>query len=509
MFPSDTEFDTKVTLETEAMPIADETPFHILLLGDWSGRESLQTDSTLRPVEIDRDNFDEVMKRLRVGLDLNFGEENGASVLSLKFTEIEDFHPDNIFQKLPLFADLRDVRRKLTKAETFNEAAREVRSWLKNDDVKPNSAEQQQRAPENTLSASGNLLDQILGQSGSDAPAVQKPRTDVSSELSHFVNKLVKPHLVQTDVEEQSKLLLFVDEVASDLMRKILHHPHFQALESAWRGVHLLVRKAETDFFLKIFLLDITKKEISANLKSVNDLNDAQLYRTLSVSDESWAMICGNYTFELNVDDIAVLIRLAKIGSNLNAPFISGVYPEMFGFRNFDTVPPSDSWRFAEAENEGKLWNALRSLPEADFLGLALPRFLARLPYGEKTEPIEAFYFEEFGSTVKHDQHLWANGVFICALLLAQSFRASGWKLSQNLFQNLDGLPVYFYSEDGQTKTKPCAEVTMTQSNCEKLIEQGLIPLISFRDTDRIRIGRFQSVGFSESMLSGRWDQLK
>ena len=131
MFPSDTDYETKVTLESEMMPLDEEPPFHILLPGDWTGRESRSVTSApeYQPIEIDRDNFDAVMKRLGVGLNLDF-QENGQNVLTLDFNELEDFHPDRIFQRVTLFDNLRDVRRRLVNANTFAEAAREVRTWF-------------------------------------------------------------------------------------------------------------------------------------------------------------------------------------------------------------------------------------------------------------------------------------------------------------------------------------------------------------------------------------------
>jgi len=507
MFPNDTDSDTKVTLETEATPIAEDLPFHILLLGDWSGRESHQTNSdslNLHPIEIDRDNFDEVIKNLRVRLDLDF-QGNGESILSLSFTELEDFHPDKIFQQLPLFANLRDVRRRLLNKESYNQAAQEVCSWLSvEDNAEETEIKSQTVSQESNQSSTGNILDQILSHSAENVSPSQNQNVE-KSELSAFIGKLIEPHLIKTDVAEQSELLMIIDEVISDLMRKILHHPHFQKLESAWRGLYLLVRKSETDVDLKLFLLDATKHELASNLKSVNDLSDSYFYNPLAEASEPWAAICGNYTFGLNVDDVAVLMRLAKLGKTANAPFISYIQPEMFGFNSFDISSGHEAWHFAEDSIEGKLWNTLRSVSEADYLGLALPRFLARLPYGEKTDPTEMFYFEEFKEAIKHEQYLWGNPTFICALLLAQSYRRFGWNMTQNLVLDLDDLPVHLYQEDNETKTKPCAEIVMTQANSEKLLGQGLMPLISYRNDDRVRLGRIQSVAFPFSNLNGKW----
>ncbi len=505
MFPTDTDFETKVTLETETSPVDDDLPFKILFLGDWRGSSNTANpaDSKLRPIEIDRDNFDEVMNKLQVNLDLAF-DDSGNS-LTLDFTELDDFHPDKIFERVPLFSNLREIRRKLKNPDTYNEAAGEVRSWIKkNEDVKPPENEHSADVSAADKVSSDDLLDQILGKSAESAAAPQKTNTPIS-ELGALVGKLVKPHIIQTDLEEQANLLLIVDELTSDMMRKIIHHPEFQSLESAWRGLYLLVRKVETDNNLKIFILNIDKSQLFDELKSVEDLTDSRIYQIVSDSDKSWAMYCGNYTFGLNVDDAATLIRLAKIGCDTNVPFISYIKPEMFDTKSFDHNKAFDKLKISTDTSEAKIWNALRSLPEATHLGLALPRFLARLPYGAKTEPTEAFYFEEFTQDVHHEQYLWSNPAFICTVLLAQTFSSSGWDFSNNLVQNFDGLPLYYYQESGETKVKSCAEIVMTQANAEVLIEQGLMPLISFKDTDRVRVGRFQSITFSESMLSGKW----
>lgn len=503
MIMSDTELDTKFTFETEASPIDEDTPFHILLLGDWSGQGNASGNSDVRPFEIDRDNYESVMKKLCVSIDLDFAEDE-SNTISLEFRELEDFHPDRIFQSHPIFANMRDIRRKLSSQNTYNEAALEVRSWLVNDS-EINRDENSAISSESDIQSSGSILDQILDNSDVSTD----PKTaNASSELGSLINKLVKPHLIQTDQNEQSKLLLIVDEVISDLMRKIIHHPRFQSLESAWRGIFILVKKLETNSTLRLFLLNISKSSITDNLKSVNDLSDSIIYRALNKSSDPWSILCGNFTFNLNVDDAATLIRLAKIGNHFDAPFISHIQPEMFGFSFFDSVSSSDNWTVSEDSAEYKLWTALRNFPESEYLGLSTPRFLARLPYGELTEPTETFYFEEFAEFPAHEQYLWANPAFICSLLLAQSFQSSGWNLSNNLMQDIDNLPAYIYQEDGETKTKPCAEVTMTQNNCERLIAQGLMPLISFRDTDRVRVGRFQSINLSEKMLKGKWNYI-
>lgn len=508
MFPTDTDFDTKITLETEATPSKDDPPFHILLLGDWSGRESLSrafNPSGLRFVEVDRDNFESVLAKLSVGLKLKFqdGEEN---TISLDFKELDDFHPDKIFQKLSLFAHLRDVRQRLKNSNTFDDAAREVRSWWEDDALKLENEKVAPVSQKNDEAANDDLLDQILGRADKD---ISETRTSNASgsELGNLIGKLVKPYLIQTDAAEQSKLLMVVDEVVSDVMRKILHHPQFQALESAWRALYLLVRRIETNSDLKIFLVDVAKQELTENLKSSEDLSKSEVSRLVCDKGiEPWAVICGNYTFELNVNDAATLLRLAKLGESISAPFISHIKPQMFGFDDFYSNSASDSWHFSDDSAVNRLWATVRDVSEARYIGLALPRFLSRLPYGMETEPTESFNFEELTASMEHHQYLWTNPSFACALLLAQTFEQRGWHIKREFCRDLDNLPLHLYKDDGEAKTKSPAEVTLTQNNCEKLLEQGLMPLVAFRNSDKVMLARFQSISSSQPSLGGRWD---
>ncbi len=507
MFPTDSNFESNFTFETPGTPLPDELPFHILFLGDWSGNSSLTNFNERRPIVIDRDNFDEVMRRLNVGLELDF-QGDGKDILSLSFTEIDDFHPDNLFRQVSLFSDLRDVRRRLSDADTFNRAANEVRSWFNVADENINSEfENQTNLNDVTTVDSNNLLDMILTQPNQSA-GTAKPQNADNSELGRLLSKIVSPHLIKIDENEQSKLVAAVDEAIGELMRVILHHPQFQALESAWRGLYFLVRRLETDVDLKVFILDVSKNELLDNLKSISDLTDSIFYRLLvretmqSAGEDPWAIIGGNYSFGVNVDDVAALMRLGKLASAAKAPFISHIRPEMFGINSFAV---NSDLNFSEVTPEGKLWTALRNVPESGYIGLSPMRFLVRLPYGSQTDSTETFSFEEFTGEINHEQYLWSNPSFICSLLLAQSFRLYSWEMGQSLQRDVEKLPIFVYQKDGENKTKPCAEVVLTENLAERILEQGLLPLISFRDSDRVKIGRFQSISTHLKNLSGRW----
>ena len=147
----------------------------------------------------------------------------------------------------------------------------------------------------------------------------------------------------------------------------------------------------------------------------------------------------------------------------------------------------------------------MRKMPEASYLGLALPRFILRLPYGEDTDPIDRFDFEEMPDASIHSFYLWGNPSVACALLLGQSFSHSGWDLKPGIVLDIEGLPLHVYKEAGESMIKACAEVVFTEQAAEKIIEKGIMPLLSFKNQDRVRLARFQSIADPPTGLNGRW----
>lgn len=501
--PGESSFETDVTLEGSKTGVVEEPPFRMLVLGDWRGDGEGKPLSERRPLEIDRDNFDAMIGRMAARLDLEL--ESGT--MTLDFAELDDFHPDRIFRRVPVFSELRELRRRLKDESTFNAAVRDARERLSIAETEretPAASAEPPSAPE-----VGNLLDAILASpSGGGAAA----RPAVSGELGSLISDLVRPHLVSVDETEQARLLNALDAAAGDLMRGILHNRKFQALEAAWRGLYFLVRHADTSTDLKIFVLDISKDELAEDLKSSDNLSETVFYRHL-IRDaieipgaQPWAVVLANYAFEPVVDDIAALMRIGKLAAAANAPFVAHIRPDLLGVHSLADKPESRMWKIAEDSDAGRLWATLRRQPAAKHLGMTIPRFMARLPYGPKTDPLETFSFEEFTDQARHDQYLWSNGCFAAGRLLAESFAENGWEMGRLLKQDIDGLPVHVYESDGETVYKPCSEVLMTQEACERLMEYGLMPLVTYKNTDRVKLARFQSIAEPVTGLKGMWN---
>jgi type VI secretion system protein ImpC len=472
--------DVEPGAHLSAAVLEPETPFRILLLGDFSGRAATRW----KPVEVDRDNFEEVLAGV------------GPVFSGMRFQELDDFHPDRIYRQSTLFQGLREVRRKLEAPSTFAEAAAEIRAWSQ--EQRPHAATVRTAPPAETARpplpdpASGvSLLDSIVEAS---EPATPSPVTRRGG-LQGFVESVVAPHTVPAENPELPRLRALVDAEAGARLRALLHHSKFQALEAAWRAVFHLVRAIETSSQLKLYLLDVSKAELAADLSAADDLRESHVWRIL-VKDaagtvgDAWSVVAGNYSFARTVGDAEMLGRLARIMSFARAPFLGEADPGNSG---------------TETEEAARHWERLRRLPEACWIGLAMPRFLLRLPYGKKTDPVESFDFEEMPGAPSHQEYLWGNPAFACVQLMAEAFAHDGWEMRPGAYAEIDRLPVHIYAAEGEKHAKPCAEVLLTERDIDWILDQGYMALASIRDRDAVRLVRFQSIAKPLARLAGRW----
>lgn len=515
------ELDFKIVAsmdETHGKP-EPETPFRICILGDFSGRANrgiLDPASALekrRPIEVDRDSIEDVMEKMGVEVRLSVAGKDHPPV-SIRFNELDDFHPEQLFERLELFQALRGTRKRLNDPRTFETAKKEVRSWAGADKTaEPLTpvSDEPAPAPPGSGETVGSLLDQIVGQTEGRQPDVRA--VTEQSEWDAYLQRIVGPHLVAGDDPEQEELVAAVDASISGLMEAILHKPDFQAIESAWLSLRFLVYRVETDAKLKVYLLDISKAELAEDLTRSDDLLSTAAYRLFvdqaagTPGGEPWAVLAGNYTFDQTREDAEILGRMARISRLAGAPFISAAHSHLLGCESLADTQRADDWNRSADSDDLLAWDALKKLPEASYLGLALPRFLLRLPYGEDTDPVDYFDFEEMAAKPVHENYLWGNPSFACALLLAQSFSHYGWDLRPGVVQDIQGLPLHVYKEQGESVVKPCAEVVFTEMAMEKVLEVGLIPLLSFKGQDAIRLARFQSIADPATHLAGRWRQ--
>jgi len=104
-----------------------------------------------------------------------------------------------------------------------------------------------------------------------------------------------------------------------------------------------------------------------------------------------------------------------------------------------------------------------------------------------------------------HESYVWGNPALACLALLGQAFSQDGWSLHPGAVQDLPGLPLHVYAEDGDSRIKPCAEVILSPRAAERLLDAGVMPLLSIPGHDAVRLARFQSLAAPPAPLAGRW----
>ncbi len=483
-------------------------PFRVAILGDFSGRGSrgvVETSPGLagrKPIAVDRDNFDAVMARLDVELRLSAGADAGA--VTLGFKELDDFRPERLVARLGMFEKLRILRRKLQNSSTFAEAAEEVRGWAQLR-AEPAPAPPPASKPP---ASSGALLEQMLGETGSVERSTRGP---AELDLDSYLRALVAPYAVARADPRQAELTAAVDEATAGVLRAVLHHPTLKSLEAAWRSLFFLVRRLDTDTDLKLYLLDITRDELAADLTGSEDLAQTGTYRLLveqtvgRPGGHPWAVLLGNYRFGPTRADVELLGRLARVAAQAGAPFLAEATPQTVGCTSFAQTPDPDDWQAVPNPEEQEAWQALRRLPEARALGLVLPRFLLRLPYGRDTDPVEGMTFEEMPGNPDHEAYLWGNPAVVCTYLLAEAFSRQGWAFRPGIVQDVDGLPVHIREQDGEAEATPCAEAYLGHRAASRIADRGIMPLLSIQGQGAVRLDSFRSVAEPTAPLAGRW----
>ena len=492
-----------------------DIPFRMLIMGDFSGRENRhhraehRAPPNRRPIRVDRDNIRELLGALSVAIECPLLGDSTPPI-TLRFADLDDFHPDRLVRQIEPLQKLSDLRRRLTNPATFPAAADEVRAWTQ--PRQPTEAQSGTTgSPPHQAGVTGapttGLLDQVLEQAPISVADLRP------TEWQSYLQSLIQPLLVPKEHPMEKELVAQVDAAMTQILRTVLHHPTFQRLEAAWRGLSFLVDRVETDGQLQLSLLDLPKSALSADLLHRDDLQTTQLYRLLVEETvripgaHPWAVIGGIYTFDRTSNDVELLERIAKVSQEAGAPFLAAAAPRITGCSSFGAAPDPDAWQDpAKQQEDHQWWQHLRQMNEASFLGLSLPRFLLRLPFGRETEAISACAFEEMTGVPDHEDYCWGNPIFACLALLGQAFSEDGWHLRPGSVQDIDGLPLHVYQDEtGESVTKPCAEAWLTEKAAEVLLEQGLMPLLSYKNQDRLRLVRFQSIASPLKPLQGRW----
>jgi type VI secretion system protein ImpC len=492
-------------------PQREDAPvLRIVILADLrghAGREAEDQDPPIAQrhlVSIDVDNFDEVLARTEPRLQLRVGSPDSPR-LPIAFRSLDDFHPDALYRGLELFGSLRSIRRRLMDSATFPEAAAE---WSRVGGVAVGSGP---AVSEHSLPATEDhetTLRRLLGRGSAGTSHVPSAQASAQAGLDRLLREIVAPHIVPSPDPRLPELLRSVDETVAALLRSILHHPDFQALEGVWRAIHDLVAGLATDTDVELHLLDVAKGELQNDSAEAGTATlDRLLVRPEASEDAAsvWPLLVAGFAFGTAEEDMILLERLGAIAHRLGGPVLAAADSGIVGCRSLAETPDPHDWKTLPAAAATR-WRRLRVSAVAPWIGLAMPRVLLRVPYGKATDPIEAFEFEEPPSGRDHEAYLWGSPAFACARLIASSFIENGAAMEPGDHLQLDDLPAAVYDDGEGPVMKPCAETALSEAAAQRILDSGPMPLLASSRLNVVRVARFQSIADPPQPLAGKWE---
>ncbi|MEO7084303.1 MAG: type VI secretion system contractile sheath large subunit [Gemmatimonadaceae bacterium] len=450
-------------------------PFRILILGDFGGREhrglsDAASLKTRRVRQVDRDDVDAAIAAIAPVMHLALAP--GAAPIAVPVSQLDDFHPDRIIERVADFVRLRALR---DGASSQNATA-----------PRPAASRAQPVDDAAVSLAEGSVLDMILDADSSPTRPVVAPRDD----LAKFVAQAVDKHVVAPRSVDQETLIAQIDDVITATMRIVLHHPNFQSTEALWRGLWFLLTRLDTDENLQVYIADVSQGEVAEAARAPADAAGRGLLSILRGEGPgahgAWSLVVGAYTFA--PDEIPLVASVAGVAQTAGVPWMSAADSRFAGAHSFGNNADPDDWDAAPLVG----WEAFRRTAAARWIGLALPRFLLRVPYGARTDECETMAFEEAeDGALAHDQYLWGNSALLAALLFGE---AASNDDDLPTHGTLDGFPLFVAKVDGLPEVLPVAEAFFGGRAVTRLLDGGLTAIASERDGDSLRVPRLQAV---------------
>ena len=279
-----------------------------------------------------------------------------------------------------------------------------------------------------------------------------------------------------------------IDAKLSAQVNEILHHPDYQRLEAAWRGLDYLVVSTETSESLIIRVLDVSKRELAQDADAAADFDRTVLYNKVfeeefgQLGGEPYGVLVGDYDFGRDAEDVRLLQSIADVAAYAHAPFVAGASPQLFGVAHLSDLASARDLAGRFTGNEYEAWRAFRASDSSRYVGLTLPRVLARLPYGKDTKPADDFDFEESVSGEGRSSFLWMNAAWAFAVRVTDAYAKYGWPARIHGWEGggkVEDLPYYDFPAGGEElPLRSFTEVSVWGRREGELSDLGLLPLL-------------------------------
>lgn len=355
-------------------------------------------------------------------------------------------------------------------------------------------AQQTEGTTQSGTVAEAGLLDRIISEGKLARDDSQ--RRYARDLIGEFVNdvlaegKRVSPDVVALINDRIAE----IDDLLSDQINEILHHPEFQRLEAAWRGLDYFVMHTETGASLKLRLMNVSKADLLKDLERAVEFDQSALFKKVyeeeygTFGGRPYSVLVADYEFGRHPQDMALLGKVAEVAAAAHAPIIAAASPRFFDMDRFGelSIPRDLSKIFESAELIQ--WRSFRASEDSRYVALVLPHVLMRLPYGPDTVPVEGMGFVEDVDGRDHGKYLWGNPAYVLAERITHAFSLYGWTAAIRGVEGggkVEGLPVHtFRTDEGDIALKCPTEIAITDRREKELSDLGFISLVHCKNTD-------------------------
>src|SRR5207237_5423022 len=285
-----------------------------------------------------------------------------------------------------------------------------------------------------------------------------------------------------------------IDRLVTAQLNEIMHHEDFQKLEGSWRGLNHLIMNSENGTMIKIRAFNVSKKDLLKDLERAAEFDQSALFKKIyeeefgTFGGQPYGAMLGDYEFTNHPQDIALLEKISQVAAAANAPFVGAASPQLFGWDNYQDLTEVRDLAKIFDRTEFAKWRSFRESEDSRYVGLTLPRTLARLPYGEETVPTETFQFHEDVTGKEHSKYLWSNAAYAFVSRLTEAFALSPWFTSVGGVEGgglVQGLPTHtFKTDEGDVALKCPTEISITDRREKEFSDLGFIPLVHCKNTD-------------------------
>ncbi len=348
------------------------------------------------------------------------------------------------------------------------------------------------------------LLDRIVAES--KVAVSESEQSSAKAQIAELVDEVLAGSVTVSNdlVTSLDVRIAELDQLLSEQLNAIMHHPDFQKLEASWRGLKYLVMQSETSPMLKIRVLNASKKDLVKDFRSSSEFDQTALFKRIyeeeygTFGGAPYASLVGDYEFSRHPEDFYLLDELSHVAASAHAPLITSASPSLFGLESFEDIgKPRDLSKIFDTVEYAK-WKSFRESEDSRYVGIVLPHVLGRLPYGRETVPVDEFNFEEDVDGSDHKKYLWNNAAYAFAARLTDAFAKYGWLAAIRGVEGgglVEGLPTHtFGTDDGEIALKCPTEIAITDRNEKLLADLGFISLVHCKNTDYAAFFAGQSV---------------